>query len=136
MTTSAQNPALDYEIAGMKRRISDLERALADRRNLERPDTTWVLADGLYIREYPPYPVPQRRSYWEAAVELGTPSSSGSVVFTVAIGGVVGLTITIPQGVASLRQPIDLTVSRDAVLTAAITSAGIDATDLTVALRS
>lgn len=135
MTTAASNPALDTELGSLKRRVSDLERALADARRLDRPDTTFVLAGSLYLTTSPPYPVPQRRTYWEAAVELGQASSTTSVVVEVAVNGTTAVTITVPVGVSSLRQPMNVTAARDANLTVEITTPG-NAEDLTVALRS
>lgn len=136
MTTSANSPALDAELSGLKRRVSDLERALADRARFERPDTTFVLAGPIYLSTSPPYPVPQRRHYWEAAVELGTASSSGAVTVEIAVGGAAVATLTVPAGATSITQPVDFTVSRNGTVTAEITAVGSGAADLTVCLRT
>lgn len=136
MTTAAQSPELAGEISGMKRRISDLERALAQRQLLERPDTVFVLPGPLYESTSPAYPLPQRRSYWEAACRLGSASSDGPVVVVLAVNGDTAVTISIPAGATRLQVPIELTVARDADLTAEVTDTGADAEDLTIALRS
>lgn len=136
MTTTAQSPAVDTELSGLKRRVTDLERALADRNRLERPDTTFVLAGALYTSLSPPYPVPQRRSYWEAACVLGTASTSGPVVVEIAANSTLVFTVTFVEGATMLLQPIDLTIARNGLLTAEITDPGDGARDLTISLRT